>query len=51
MNPYCSNDAKQFALSLSKGRSWFDKPVLSAIFSFDKLRMNGVEGLTTNGYL
>jgi len=27
-----------FALSLSKGRSWFDKPVLSE-----------AEGLTTNG--
>jgi len=27
-----------FALSLSKGRSWFDKPVLSS-----------AEGLTTNG--
>jgi hypothetical protein len=31
---------KPFALSLSKGCSWFDKPVLS-----------GAEGLTTNGVL
>jgi hypothetical protein len=27
--------------------SWFDKPVLSDS-SFDKLRMSGVEGLTTS---
>jgi hypothetical protein len=27
----------------------FDKPVLSAVRSFDKLRMNGVEGLRANG--
>jgi hypothetical protein len=42
-----------FALSLSKGkRSCFDKPVLSdALFPFDKLRANGVEGLSTNGTL
>jgi len=30
---------KPFALSLSKGRSWFDKALLSE-----------VEGLTTNGF-
>ena len=33
-------ESSPFALSLSKGRSWFDKPVLS-----------GAEGLTTNGIL
>jgi hypothetical protein len=30
-------------------RSLFDTPVLSTIHSFDKLRMNGVEGLRVNG--
>ena len=27
----------------------FDRPVLSTIHSFDKLRMNGAEGLKANG--
>jgi len=27
----------------------FDKPVLSTVCSFDKLRTNGIEGLRTNG--
>ena len=35
-----SIDTTSFTLSLSKGRSWFDKPVLS-----------GAEGLPTNGAL
>jgi hypothetical protein len=30
-------------------RSSFDKPALSTVHSFDRLRTNGVEGLRTNG--
>jgi hypothetical protein len=30
--------------------TWFDRPVLSTVHSFDKLRMNGVEGLTMTGH-
>jgi hypothetical protein len=44
--------SRPFTLSLVEGcgRSWFDRALLSAPFSFEYLRMNGaVEGLTTNG--